>query len=87
MKKLIDWWYGIMEGRYLSRIAHFESGFMIVVLANCFLRPDNALLVGAIAAIGKEIVDRRSGRGKPEVAAAIVTIAGALLAYFVLVRR
>lgn len=81
---MIDWWYTVMEGKYLSKQAHLAADFMLVTIVGHFFTPEIGLAVGVVAAIGKEAMDKLSGRGCPEVSAALVSIAGAVLAYSIM---
>jgi hypothetical protein len=79
--ELIDFWYTTMEGKYLSKQAHFAANFMLVTIVGHFFMSGIALIAGITAAIAKEIIDKLTGRGCPQISAALVSIAGALLAW------
>jgi hypothetical protein len=68
MKRLINFWYSTMEGKYLSRMGHFTTVFMI----------------STIAGILKELMDKYSGRGQVSFVAFLLTSLGGLLAYVIL---
>lgn len=83
-RKAVDFWYGTMESQYLSRMGHFTTGFMISAIVGHYYGYDRGLIAGIIAAVVKELVDKLTGRGNPEIVAAVVTTAGTLLAYLIL---
>jgi hypothetical protein len=81
MISLLNFWYGTMESKYMSRMAHFFGGFTLTTIVGHFYGPTIGLTAGISAAILKEIIDKQSGKGCPEVIAAVITSLGALLAY------
>lgn len=83
MKSLLNFWYGTMESKYMSKMAHFFGGFTLTTIVGHFYEPMTGLICGMSAAVLKEIIDKLSGKGYPEVIAAEVTSLGALLAYLV----
>lgn len=85
MQKLINFWYGKMEGPYAHYLGHFMAGFMICTIIGHFFGGCVGLIAGVIAAVAKEIMDRRTGKGTPEELAALITAAGALLAYGIVI--
>ncbi len=81
MKSLLNFWYSTMESKYMSKMTHFFGGFTLTTIVGHFYGPIIGLATGIFAAILKEIIDKHSGKGSPEVLAAVITSLGALLAY------
>lgn len=73
-----------MEGPYAHYLAHFMGGFMLSVIVGHYFGLLNGLIVGVIAAIAKEIMDKLTGLGTPQISAAVITSAGAYLAFYIL---
>jgi hypothetical protein len=84
LNKLSTLWYSKMEGPYAHYLAHFMGGFMLSTLVGHFYGLLLGLVCGIIAAIIKEIMDKLSGKGSPEIKAAVITSLGALLSYVIL---
>ncbi|MBU2704153.1 hypothetical protein Ga0466249_005307 [Sporomusaceae bacterium BoRhaA] len=84
LNKLSTFWYTKMEGPYAHYLAHFLGGFTLSTIVGHFYSLLAGLICGIIAAILKEIVDKLSGKGSPEVKAAVITSLGALLSYIIL---
>ena len=81
---MINWWYAKMEGPWAHYLANFLGGFMLSTVTGHYFGLTNGLIIGVIAAIAKEIMDKITGKGTPQILAAIVTTAGAYLAFYIL---
>lgn len=84
LNKLLTFWYGTMEGPYAHYLTHFMGGFMLSTIVGHFYSLLVGLICGIIAAIIKEIMDKLSGKGSPELLAAVITSLGAVLSYVIL---
>ena len=84
MQKLINFWYGTMEGKYLSRMGHFTTGFMISTIVGHLVSLLVGLIAAVIAGLAKELLDKESGRGQVSFVAFLLTALGGLLAYITL---
>ena len=84
MQRIIDFWYGTMEGKYLSRMGHFTTGFMISTIVGHLISLLIGLTVAIIAGLLKEIIDKKSGRGQVSFITFLLTSLGGLLAYVIL---
>ncbi len=73
-----------MEGPYAHYLAHFMGGFMLSVIFGHYFGLTRGLIIGVIAAICKEVMDKVTGLGTPEIKAALITSAGAYLAFYIL---
>jgi len=73
-----------MEGPWAHYLAHFMGGFMISTVVGHL----HGLIIGLTCTIIiaglKELVDKISSKGTPEVLAAVITSFGGLLAYLIL---
>jgi hypothetical protein len=58
---------------------HFVYGFLIFCMFNFFLNSYYSLLIVFAIAVIKEIIDKISGKGTPEVLDVVATIAPALI--------
>ena len=83
MQEIINWWYGTMEAKYMHYMAHFFGGFTLATIVAHYYGNTKGLIVGVTAGILKEIIDKLTGRGTPELLAALITAFGALLAYYI----
>jgi len=61
---------------------HALYGVAIFVVTHFFFGVVAGLLVGLVAAIGKEVYDKVSGKGNPELLDALATFAGVMLGAF-----
>ena len=59
---------------------HFVAGFAIAAVVSLFAGYIVGLLVAILAAAGKEIYDKVSGKGTPELLDFVATVAGAIAA-------
>lgn len=62
---------------------HFVVGFLIAVVVGLY-NPAYGLGCAVVAGLGKEIRDKVSGKGTPELLDFIATVAGGLLGYMLL---
>lgn len=67
----------------LDKANHMIYGFLIYVLANCYLTALVSLTIVVIIAILKEIYDKVSKRGTPEVLDVLCTIILPLTLYLI----
>lgn len=81
---MFEYWYTHMEGANLHYTTHFLAGFFVAVVIARFTDPLIGLAAGIVAALGKELMDKLSGMGTPEKKAAVLTMAGALLAAIIM---
>jgi hypothetical protein len=58
---------------------HLIYGLVIFILVHFFFGVSAGLLAGTVAAVAKEVYDKVSGKGNPELLDALATIAGAVL--------
>ncbi|SFM08954.1 hypothetical protein [Pelosinus propionicus] len=84
LRKMIDFWYSKMEGKYLSRMGHFTTGFMISTIAGHLVSLLIGLIAAVIAGMAKEWIDKESGKGEVSFVAFLLTALGGLLAYTIL---
>jgi len=80
MHIILNFWYGKMEGKWAHYLSHFMAGFMIATVVSKFVGIRAGLVVGVGAALLKEIIDKYSGFGSPEVLAAVITSVGVITA-------
>lgn len=59
---------------------HFAAGFGIAVIASLFVGYLIAAVLAILAAAGKEIHDKATGKGTPEFLDFVATVAGAMAA-------
>jgi len=83
MQKLINFWYTTMEGPWAHYVSHFSTCFMGATIIGQ-IDPRIGLAAGLAAAVGKELLDKYTGRGTPQISAALVSAAGAVLAWWVM---
>jgi len=60
------------------------GGFILSAIIGHFRGLITGLICAVIIAIAKEIMDKTTGKGTPEVLAAVITSLGGLLAYVIL---
>ena len=65
---------------------HLIYGLLIFILVHFFFGVVAGLLAGTVAAVAKEVYDKVSGKGNPELLDALATIAGAVLGAFAAMR-
>ena len=76
-------WYGKIEGNNLHYTTHTLAGYAIAATTTYFCGTATATVVSIAIAIGKEVIDKATGKGTPEVKAAICTIGGAFAAIII----
>jgi hypothetical protein len=62
----------------VDKANHFIAGTLIYCLASLFLTPSAALIPVVIIGIGKEVYDKQSKTGTPDLVDFIFTVLGAL---------
>lgn len=60
---------------------HFIYGTCLYLLFSFFVSPLNSLIITSLIAIGKEVFDRISRKGNPEVLDFLWTLLGAFIVY------
>ena len=84
MNKLVQFWYRRMEGPWAHYLSHFMGGFVLATIVGHFVSAKVGLIAGIVAANLKELLDKYSRLGSPEILAAVITIVGAFLAFSLL---
>jgi len=64
----------------LDKKLHLGAGFIIALVTGIILTPLFGLLLAVGTGVGKEVYDRLSGKGTPEIMDIVYTVAGGLLA-------
>lgn len=64
----------------VDKIAHFCAGWAIAATAFIFVGGWPAILLAAISGAAKELFDKVTGRGTPEIADFLFTLAGGIFA-------
>ena len=77
--KFIQFWYNKMEGPWAHYLSHFMGGYVITDMFGSVLGMNIGFMIGITAAVSKEIIDKYSKMGTPELRAAIITIMGSLM--------
>lgn len=80
---MFKYWYEKIEGNNLHYTAHVLAGYAIAATTARFFGATAATAVAIAIAIGKEVIDKATGKGTPEVKAAICTIGGAFAAIII----
>lgn len=62
---------------YRDKIFHAAAGLAVAVVAGMFVAPLWAFAAGVAAGVGKEVFDKVTGKGVPDVLDAVVTAVGA----------
>ena len=80
---MFKYWYEQIEGDNLHYTTHVLAGYAIAATAVYFCGTAVAASLSITAAIGKEVMDKATGKGTPEVKAAMCTIGGAIAALII----